>query len=610
MRYNIGWLEITKILSILSFVIILVCIYIVAQYPGAQGYEISLYNEYPIYFWYLTIFSILFCQTVILINILYDINSSLAWKSACVGIVISNSILLLIPLIRRYAIYGSGDPSSHMGYMLDVMQTGHVEYNTYPIVHILGVISHQICDFGLDISMLVYPFIFYLFFVLSFYLLYRIVLGYRAMILIGMMLALLLFGGHTNSNIMFFPQGLSNYFVVFLIYLFLIRLHSLHENIWEYSILFVITSIFITFFHPLGSIFLIVTYVIFELTCQAYDHLSKYSYPNHRASVYAILIMISIFFTWHSYAKLLFGTFKRVWMWLSEETIGTSAFDTYSQQISGFKPDFFYLFSSFVYSYGLWLLYMFMGTISIIVIFKAWRDKYPTMYLYATAFSIGFIVFLGIYINSQFLVAGTGYGRVGHYAVTFSLLLIPMAMGYLLDKFKENIYKIKILLAIFLILTVCITYISVYTIYMSPLTKIYGQHVTDSQLIGMNTFFEIRSEELIVVEGGINVFRIKDALYGKSKQLINLRTTRFIPDHFNYVNICYFGDNYVDSRYVIISKLFRILYPNLLPEYPEKWRFNQADFLMLENDKSVFKIYSNRELDVYLINPISMEALV
>jgi len=605
LRYNLDRLEIAKILSIFSFSIILFCLYIVAHNPGVQGYEISLYDEYPAHFWHLIILSILICQIVLFINIFSENASTISWKAASIGIVLSNSILLLIPLIRRYAIYGSGDPSSHMGYMLDMMKTGYIGHNTYPIAHILGVISHYICGFGLDISMLLYPCIFYIFFILSFYLLHKVVLDCKISILIGLMLAPLLFAKH--GNVSFSPQAFSNYYSIILLYLFFIRSDTLYKNTSNYALLIVIAAILITFFHPLTSIFLIFTFSIYEISYRANNRFSLFSSSNIRSASYLTLIMIIIFFIWQSYARILLGTFKRVIAWLNEEAAGTSAFESYSQQISEFQPDLTYLLSSFIYVYGLWLIYMLMCAISILIILNAWRNRRLRINLYLLTFSVGFIICSASYIVSQFLVTGTGYVRVGHYAVVFSLLLIPMAMGHLIKIYKNNARSLKLILVSFFLLTSCITYLTVYSVYLSPITKSSGQQVTDSQLVGMDTFFKVRSEELQVMEGGISASRLEDALYGRSTRLTNVvyRTTPSIPDHFNYTSILYLGDYYEDPVYVVIGKYIRIVYPNLIPDYPERWRFNQTDFFMLENDRSVSKIYSNREIDIYLLNPIS-----
>jgi len=123
----------------------------------------------------------------------------------------------------------------------------------------------------------------------------------------------------------------------------------------------------------------------------------------------------------------------------------------------------------------------------------------------------------------------------------------------------------------------------------------------------MDTFFEKRYELLHTMEGGISASRMKDGLYGNSKKLSNIIYYKkpSIPHHFNYTSLSFFGDYYSEPVYVVISMRFRIMYPKNFPEYPEKWRFNQTDFFMLENDKSVSKVYSNQEIDIYLLIPIS-----
>jgi len=601
-------LNVTKILLIVIFILILLCIYIVSQTPGVRGYEISLYNEYPMHFWYLIILCIAMCHGVILLTIFFETTQSISWKLACSGIVLSNSILLLVPLIRRYAIYGPGDPSTHMGYMLDIIQTGHIYENSYPIAHIFAVISRVITDLDLSIFMALYPTILYISYMLSFYLLYRFVLESKNSILIGAMLVPLLFSSH--GNISFSPQTLSNYYIIFMLYLFFKKSDFYCDKTFQYSILAVVISIFITFFHPVASIFLIITVGIYEILYATFRHFRLFSYEKLGSGKCIMLIMIAIYFTWHSYATLLFGSFRRVYAWLYQEASGMSPFESHLEQIAEFKPDLFFLLNKFIYSYGLWLLYLFVGIISILIILNALKRNELALNINLATFSGGFILFFVIYILSQFIVTGgTGYRRAGHYAVIFALLLIPVALDYLLDKYKKITRRYMHILVFLFLFSFCVTYLSVYTLYLSPITSSAGQHVADSQLIGMDTFFKIRSEDLQIMEGGISADRIKDALCGRSTILKNVvyRKKPSIPYHFNYNDCSYFGNYYDRPVYVVISKLFRICYPILLPEYQAAWRFNQTDFYMLENDKSVSRVYSNYELDVYLLNPILKE---
>ncbi len=41
----------------------------------------------------------------------------------------------------------------------------------------------------------------------------------------------------------------------------------------------------------------------------------------------------------------------------------------------------------------------------------------------------------------------------------------------------------------------------------------------------------------------------------------------------------------------------------MYPEFPDKWRFINQDFQMLELDASIIRIYSNDHLEIYLTDP-------
>ena len=601
MTDNICKPEISRILSIVGFIIILLCIFIIAENPGVSGYEISLYDEYSWYLWYLIIIAVFTFDIVLFLDIYQNAGSYHSWKYAYIGIVISNSILILIPLIRRYAVYGSGDPCTHMGYMLDILHTGYVGNNMYPIDHILAVIIHYICGFNLNISMLSFPFIFYLFYALSFFVLFKKIFSFKNSILIGMILAPILFAGH--GNISFTPQAQSNYYLPFIIYLYFSRFGG--KNVVHYGLLSVVVSIFITFFHPILSLILIAIFCIFELARNIFKYLKLNNDLKYRPSFYLILIMIIIFFLWQSYAYILIGSIARVISWLYDESTASSKFEAYSQSISDLRPDIIFLLKSFIYAYGIYILFILMGVISVFVLLRAWKGKdlYPN--IYTLMFFIGFIFCGTLYILSPF-IAFTGFSRIGHYAILFSILLVPIAFGHLSRRRKNQKYVLSFSILFLAVLLFSITYLSVFTLYLSPITKSSGQHVADSQLVGLNSFIEIRAENIEITEGGLNIYRMKHALYGKTAPLINvvISMAQSIPPHFNYTKATYLGDYYGNSTYMIISTPFRIFWPKVIPEYPEKWNFNQNDFYKLENDESVSRVYSNRELDVYLLNPI------
>lgn len=590
---------ITKVISIFSFFLMLFCLYVIDQSPGVRGYEISIYDEYPTYLWYLVIFCILSFQIVLFLSVFPGTDRSISWKAACIGMALLNSILLFIPLIRRYAIYGSGDPATHMGYMLDILQTGQINLNMYPIIHILGVIYHLICGFNLNISMFIIPTIFYILYAMSFYMLFKITFNSENLSCIGMMLAILLYGSYSNNNIMFFPQGQSNSFIPFVLYLFFSRF--LVDKGAEHTILLLISAFFITFFHPLTCLVIIFIFCIYELSHRIIKYYKADINLDNKSSFNIIAIMLVVFFMWQSYARVFLGSFFRVFMWLYENSEESSMFEHYSEKISDFSPDISFLISGFIYKYGLWLLLMLMGIISVLIMLKIQSDKNHFLETHYIPVSIMIIIFFIIYVSSQFMVQGTGYSRVGYNAVIFSILLIPTAIWHIIIN-KQNPRRALYIIT-FLLLISCINYLTVFTLYMAPISKSSGQHLSDSQLIGVNTFFEKRCEELKIIEGGVFVYRIKDALYGKSTKLKNVevRKNESIPFHFGYTESNNFGDLYEESLYVVISSRLKIVYPNIFPEYPDTWKFNQKDFCMLENDDSVSKIYTNNEISIYLL---------
>ncbi len=592
-------MKVFEILPIFSFALAIASLFIVATNLGVQGYEISIYDEYPMYLWYLIIFSIFTFQLLLFLNFLYGTKSSLSWKSACIGIILMNFALLIMPFIRGYSIYGLGDPVSHRGYMLDISQTGHISsYNMYPIDHILGIVTHQICGFDLNISMLFYPSVFYIIFVSSFYLLFRL-FSNNSPIFIGMILSTLLFAG--NASIIFAPNSQANSFLPFIFYLYLCCI-KFKKGI-AFNTLIIISLIFITFFHPLTAIFLIISFSIYEFIKFVLGYFEKIHFQTERTSKYLILIMFIIYFSWQTYAVLILGTIKKVYTRLYGESLGPSTVDNYFKLMTNVNPDPIYMVSSFIYVYGLSLLLIIMGLFSLIILLNGWKNKKYPMDLFSTMFSLVFLLFSTIYIISFFLIKEIGFNRSYYYAVFSSIFLVPLASGYSYRKQKMLINSHKIIVLLSIIVIFFLTYLSVFTLYSSPITKSPGQHLADSWLIGINSFFEKRDENLPINIGLISIERLKDGLYGRSKKLTNIETGEapIIPEHFGYINNTHFAEYYGKSGYFIMPSLFKIYYEKIFPEFPDSWKFNQTDFFMLENDNRAHKIYSNRELDIYFL---------
>jgi hypothetical protein len=103
-----------------------------------------------------------------------------------------------------------------------------------------------------------------------------------------------------------------------------------------------------------------------------------------------------------------------------------------------------------------------------------------------------------------------------------------------------------------------------------------------------------------------NQYRLHDALYGMSNKGANITysKTKTLPDHFGYTNNTNLGSHYSTPKYLFMDGLSRIYYPSIYPEFPERWRYNEADLDMIELDKTISKFYSNPSIDIYILYPL------
>ena len=111
---NLWYDRFFKILSLISFFLILLVVTIILQQGPALMFEFSIYDAYPGYFWILLL-SAIFCGIVVILGSAVTQSRRNYWVFGLFAILLSNAILLFIPVIRGYYIYGSGDVLTHIG---------------------------------------------------------------------------------------------------------------------------------------------------------------------------------------------------------------------------------------------------------------------------------------------------------------------------------------------------------------------------------------------------------------------------------------------------------------------------------------------------------------
>ena len=127
-----------KILLIITFVLIISMLLVIVVTPKASGYEISIYGAYPAYFWVFFIGSI-FSAIFFLLYESFGKKKTKLWILGFFAILLVNFVFFILPFLRGYCVLGGAgsDVFSHIGWVKEMVQSGHVGYNNfYPILHI------------------------------------------------------------------------------------------------------------------------------------------------------------------------------------------------------------------------------------------------------------------------------------------------------------------------------------------------------------------------------------------------------------------------------------------------------------------------------------------
>ncbi len=598
--------NIKKITCLIAFIFILLSLIIIIFKNTASGYEVSIYDSYPFYFWLFLLISI-FCGFIIMvIDSLYDVESNW-WKIGFLIIIFSNLIILLLPFLQGYLTFGRGDVLSHIGYSLDIVNTGHFPApgvngeNFYPIIHILMSSINQLTGLNLELIAETLPILFIFFYMISMYLLSReITKDNRKSILITAFASVLLF---KTENLMLAPSVQAFYLLPFILFLFY-KSYSKEKNSIIYSILFVLMLLLIPFFHPgEGSLYLIPLFLGIYLALIIYNRLKIEGTRHIKLNRNLINAVLIIFVTWATWF-LSFSSFgqkaTKIANWIIFQS-GNTNIDTVSNLLVKANLSTMQFLNLVLDSYGQQLIYIFLGLlISLIILIKIFYYK-NSVNLEKFTFSILFLIFMGLAIFSFFSYTGVDSFRGLRYVLFVSTVLIGIFSYDFVKNTKLNYKKFGTILIISLL--VISSAISIFNVYPSPTTKSVNSQVTQMELTGSNWFLDNRNQSLAIESINYRqLTRFSAAILGQDFKNSGKFGFKNSPVHFNYTNTSSYGDSLVKDEYYVDWKVNRIFYPSVYPEYSNLWKFTPQDFDYLDSrDNSVNSIYSNGEFWVYYI---------
>ncbi len=323
-----------KLLAIISNIFIFIALLILLRTPVASTYEISIYSVLPVYFWIFIIAAILVGISVLIHS--YRTNDKI-WIFGFISILIADSVLLFLPVIRNYYFFGRGDVLIHIGNMINILDLGRIGSNTYPLVHIFGAAMYYLTNIPFNlITIYMMPF-FSLLFIISFYLLFKNKIKGKEIPLALIFSSILLYG---PMQITFAPFNIAFLLIPLFLYCYINSRQSYHKL--PFSVITLLLTFFITFSHPIVTAFLIIILLVFELSNKIYSKFFLKSKLEINNPYNLILIMLVILLMWQSYTYVMINSLKSVFNFVFGETFtGSSQLESYSSVISYGNPNIF-----------------------------------------------------------------------------------------------------------------------------------------------------------------------------------------------------------------------------------------------------------------------------
>jgi len=599
---------IDKLLSLEAFVFIIIALGIVTTIAPATGYEISIYEAYPIHFWFLLI-SATASGIAILIRQAFSKKLSYWWKVGLLIIIFTNSIFLLLPEFRGYPLYGYGDTLTHLGRIKTILSTGHLgENNFYPLVHIIGTSLYLVSSISLKDVVSLFFVLFSGIYIINIYLLARSISSYSGQIFTIVAFASPLIYGIFHVRIA--PQMLSIFMLPSLLYFFY-RKERLSYNKIQNIVLLLFLAFFITFFHPITTLFAIVLFLTIGLSCFLYPHLdsSKISqideYKTISKNCLRISMIVSItFFIWYFSFNSIRRGFKEFYNWWTYG-IGISPIQQQLEALTKAELTPMQSLGLFINRHGaVFLLLVVSGIAFISVLYRSLSKRH----------NIGFVEFA---IASQFLTAilmasialnsVTFYGAHLTRVIEFPILIGTILSGIVFHNFIKNQTSSRQLgLAVGLgILIMVLSMLSFGNVYDSPRVCCPNSQVTNFRLVGSKWLFGTVNPEVPILSASPqDLFKLYNYHQGIASGIraAGIDPDR-IPSYFGYKEHSQINEALgFKERYMAIfqvDKMITKFFP--VNVRPKVYQWTKKDFIKLSFDFTATKLYNNGEFEVWRV---------
>ncbi len=602
-----------KLLATIGFVSVLVALIVIARTPPAAGYELSIYNAYPAYFWFLIIVGSA-CGIGILIHQAFAAQKSRWWLAGLFLVIFSNSIFLGLPFFRGYAFFSLGDAMTHVGMMKDITATGHIgEGSFYPVVHVLGVSLLDITGLShATVTNLLFVF-FSTLYLLNIYLLATMVANHRgqALLITAFACPLVFSFFHTLIH----PSILSLFMVPLLLY-FYHRRQKIPSGQVTLIVISLLLVLVIALFHPVTAIFAVIVILALNLARSLHRHIARLK--NVAAQVSAVtpkdyifpLAGLLAFFVWYLPRPDIRQRFTTVLDFLISGD-RTSPFDRQVDTLGLAGITTAQTIELFISRFGVIFMYGIIAGIAVLIVLRMSLSRNahpePTHFSYAVLFVVG----LAASVFSLFGFTGElDPVRISR----FFLIIAPVVSGLVLYAFITrqqpfNSGSLKpgrqTLIAITVILILAASALGIFNVYNSPWVVKANSQVTRMEIAGTEWFSNHRDTAIGIAGANVYLGRFDDFNFGNETSPIRRAPTypEPIPSHFGYDKNSSVGEALAfKDRYLLTCHRGR-MWPLVIPENvrPRARQYTEDDFARLRADPAAAQIYANGEFEVWRV---------
>jgi len=584
------YLRVPEAIAIAGVVLLLIATAFVLTTPPATEYEISLYDSYPPFFWGCVIGS-LFAGSLLIFTSVGNPNER-SWVFGTLLMLATDALLLLMPLIRGYIMYGDADPLTHLGYVQDIVNTGNTGANIYPLAHLLVFATADAT--GLDtmtLAMLTPVFFSAVYFGGMIYLLFQVADSRRGFLL-GLPFVLLPILGY--SHLLFRPFDFSILLVPVVLYLFF---KSQRHPTPAIRAVLVLTLLSMLLYHPLTAVFVTGIFMLYYIA--RYIPRVKTIY---RSPTSAFGLSLAVIVSWYSNFPGVILRFDTIYRVLFGSESNDAPVQAYAQTAQEATPALLDIIRFITFRFGTELiLFTLGGGLFGIALLLSVKKRYA---LDTRTTVMGAVVGLFGAVGLVFLVLDLIVTQERPWQVAkigAVLLLGPMFhicwryLGQRNQSLTPRSSKPVVTLTV-LVLVV----LSTLTLYPSPLSGMTNDQVTAMEVEGSHWLTEHETGDKELYHFDIEYRRFHHAEHGVSEGLPFWEL--FLPPHFNYTTNQYFGQNYESGKYVMINRKGRIFYQETFPDYPQRWKYTPQDFQRFNRDRTVDRPYDNGDLRIYLAN--------